>query len=47
VGEFRRVVAARGGDRDQAAGAPHAVGLGEDEAGIGDVVEDVEDRETV
>jgi hypothetical protein len=35
VGELRGVVAARGGDRDQAALAHHAVGLGEGAAGIG------------
>src|SRR5918992_6361630 len=40
-------MAAWGGDRDQAASTHHAVGLGEGEAGLGEMIEDVEDGDAV
>jgi hypothetical protein len=40
------VEAARGSDRDQAAPTHHAVSFGEGETGIGEMIEDVEDRDT-
>jgi hypothetical protein len=40
-------VATWGGDRDQATLTHYAVGLGEGAAGIGEMIEDVEDRDTV